>query len=425
MAVIELQHVTKQFRARRGVRALIGKGGLQDWLKGRRADKFTALEDIDFNIEAGESLGIIGSNGSGKSTLLKIIAGVTTPTSGTVNVYGRVASLLELGAGFHPMLTGRENVFLSGAILGMTRPEVLRKLDAIVAFAGIERFLDMPVKRYSSGMYARLGFSIAAHVNPRVLLVDEVLAVGDAVFRLRCLERMRALVQAGTTLVFVTHNLDQMQSICGRTVVLERGRTVFEGAPREAVRRYMTAMSRAYTPLPTDIGAQRSAEQTTAELESLTFRNDADEEVAWLRAHDTLRAQLALRLRRPVPRLVVELNLQTSLNENLLSFNSARDGMSLDGQAGVNVVSLTIDALPLSAGQYFWNVRLWDSQTGETLLDSPLGFPIVIDDDGRATGLLALPHTWNFASPPIVAEVCASPASRADVGDRREDLLLR
>ena len=129
-----------------------------------------------------------------------------------------------------------------------------------------------------------------------------------------------------------------------------------------------------------------------------------------------------------MPRLVVELNLQTSLNDNLLSFNSARDGMTFDGQAGVNVLSLTIDALPLSAGQYFWNVRLWDSQTGETLLDSPLGFPIVIDDDGRATGLLALPHTWNFASPPIVAtvvEVCASPASRADVGDRREDLLLR
>jgi len=268
---VRFSHVAKRFRLGEthdtlrdlfacGVRRLLGRG------TGDGRSTFWALDDVDFEVARGEAVGIIGPNGAGKSTVLKLLAGILRPDRGAVSVDGRLAALIEVGAGFHGDLTGRENLFLNGAILGMTRDEVRRKLDAIVSFAGIERFLDMPVKRYSSGMYARLGFSIAAHVEPEVLLVDEVLSVGDAVFRLRCLERMRRLVHGGTTLVFVTHDLDQMQSICGRAIVLEQGRVAHEGPARDAVGHYMTAMSRAFADRPADLHADDDGHGDTVEL---------------------------------------------------------------------------------------------------------------------------------------------------------------
>ncbi len=357
---------------------------------------FWALRDVSFTVERGEAVGIIGPNGAGKSTVLRLLAGILRPDSGEVRVDGRLAALIEVGAGFHGDLTGRENIFLNGAILGMTRGEIRRNLDAIVAFAGIDRFLDMPVKRYSSGMYARLGFSIAAHVDPDVLLVDEVLSVGDAVFRLRCLERMHELVSNGTTLVFVTHNLDQMQAICSRALVLESGRCLFEGPSREAVRHYLGAMTRAYPQRPTDVTATGTSENPAVQLMSLTVVNKSGEDVVWVRPWEGIAAKLTLRLNRAAARLVVELNLRVSAHENMLCFNSGRDGLTINGRTGVYHLTLTIPQLHLSGGQYFWNVRIWDKESGETLLDSPHQWPLVIDDEGRATGNLALEHEWTF-----------------------------
>ena len=208
-------------------------------------EDFWALRDVSFAVARGAVVGIIGRNGAGKSTLLKILSRITEPTSGRVTLHGRVASLLEVGTGFHPELSGRENIFLNGSILGMSRADIVRKFDAIVAFAGVETFLDTPVKRYSSGMYVRLAFAVAAHLEPEVLVVDEVLAVGDIEFQQRSLGKLEEVSRGGRTVLFVSHNMAAISSLTTRTVVLERGRVAFDGATREAVARYAQLANRA------------------------------------------------------------------------------------------------------------------------------------------------------------------------------------
>lgn len=202
-------------------------------------DRIWALSEVSFDVRRGEVLGLIGRNGAGKSTLLKVLARITDPTTGQVTLSGRVGSLLEVGTGFHPELTGRENIFLNGTILGMRRAEITRRFDEIVDFSGVERFLDTPVKRYSSGMQVRLAFAVAAHLEPEILLVDEVLAVGDAEFQEKCLGKMRDVTQAGRTVVFVSHNLAAVRTLCSRALLLDQGRLVFDGRADEAVDRYL------------------------------------------------------------------------------------------------------------------------------------------------------------------------------------------
>ena len=203
-------------------------------------ERFWALDDVSFELEQGETLGIIGRNGAGKSTLLKILSRITPPTRGSVRMRGRVGSLLEVGTGFHPELTGRENMFLNGAILGMRRSEIQRKFDDIVEFAEVERFIDTPVKRYSSGMYVRLAFAVAAHLEPEILVVDEVLAVGDASFQRKCLGKMGEVTREGRTVVFVSHNTGAVENLCRTALVLEQGRVVFSGPVKDGIRVYMT-----------------------------------------------------------------------------------------------------------------------------------------------------------------------------------------
>jgi lipopolysaccharide transport system ATP-binding protein len=200
---------------------------------------FWALRDVSFEVARGEAFAIIGPNGSGKSTLLKHLSGVMTPTSGSVEVGGRLSALIEVGAGFHEDLTGRENIFLNGTILGMTREEIRRKFDAIVDFSGIEEFLDTPVKRYSSGMYARLGFAVAVHVEPEILVVDEVLSVGDRLFQQKGLEKMRSVVASGATVVFVSHNLHAVAGLCQRAILMDRGSVVARGTATDVIRAYL------------------------------------------------------------------------------------------------------------------------------------------------------------------------------------------
>ena len=204
------------------------------------AETIWALKDVSFEVPEGEVLGIIGRNGAGKSTLLKILSRITEPTEGRVKLGGRVSSLLEVGAGFHPELTGRENVFLNGAILGMTRQEIKRKFDEIVAFAEIEKFLDTPVKRYSSGMYMRLAFAVAAHLEPEILLIDEVLAVGDAAFQKKCLGKMEKVAKEGRTVLFVSHNMGAIESLCDRGILLESGEKALEGEVHNVVSKYLS-----------------------------------------------------------------------------------------------------------------------------------------------------------------------------------------
>jgi len=201
--------------------------------------RFWALKDVSFEIKCGEKVGIIGRNGAGKSTLLKILSRITEPTHGYADIWGRVASLLEVGTGFHPELTGRENIFLNGAILGMKKAEIARKFDEIVAFAEVERFIDTPVKRYSSGMYLRLAFAVAAYLEPEILLVDEVLAVGDASFQKKCLNKMESVSEQGRTVLFVSHNISSVTRLCERTILLDSGRVTCDGPSHEVVGVYL------------------------------------------------------------------------------------------------------------------------------------------------------------------------------------------
>jgi lipopolysaccharide transport system ATP-binding protein len=222
-------------------------------------ETFWALKDVSFRVDAGESVGIVGPNGSGKSTMLKILSGVTKQSSGRVTVHGKLGALIEVGAGFHPELTGRENVFLNGSILGMRKADIKRKFDAIVAFAEVEQFIDTPVKHYSSGMYVRLGFAIAAHNSPDILLVDEVLAVGDLGFQRKCFDKMRELKASGTTIVLISHSMPQVESLCGRAILLAKGKLVAEGAPREVASEYVAiADARAAAMSETGIDSQIS-----------------------------------------------------------------------------------------------------------------------------------------------------------------------
>jgi len=247
---LRLNHVFKRFR--RGERhdslrdlipSLVKRAVSRDRERALAAEEFWVLNDISFELKKGETLGIIGHNGAGKSTMLKHLSGIMEPTRGNIEVNGRLSALIEVGAGFHPDLTGRENVFLNGVILGMSRAEVKRKFDEIVEFAGLEEFIDTPVKRYSSGMFARLGFSVAAHLEPDILVIDEVLSVGDFAFQRKGLEKMRAIAKSGATVIFVSHNLQAVAEFCQRGILLEKGRVIADGPTDQVVRRYLDTAS--------------------------------------------------------------------------------------------------------------------------------------------------------------------------------------
>lgn len=245
MAVIEFEHVSKSYQLgahRTSLRNALGQIPRKLFSNRERSSQndelFWALRDVSFEVEHGEVLGIIGHNGAGKSTTLKLLSKVTFPTSGSLATHGRLAALIELGAGFHPDLSGRENVFLNGSILGLTRREIQRQFDSIVDFAGLERFIDTPVKRYSSGMYVRLAFAVAAHVNAEVLLVDEVLSVGDETFQRKCFDRLTEIRRSGATIVFVSHNLWAVSNFCTRAILLRNGKVECDGRPDIVIDQY-------------------------------------------------------------------------------------------------------------------------------------------------------------------------------------------
>ncbi len=241
MSAIQLANVSKRFRLSghqpTSIRELI-----QSLTRPKPAKVFWALRDVSFEVAAGETIGLIGANGSGKSTLLKLISGIMRPTCGRVRVEGSVSALIELGAGFHPEFSGRDNVFVYGALLGLSRADLRRKFEAIVDFAELGAFIDSPVKHYSSGMYMRLAFAIAAHVEPDVLLVDEVLAVGDEAFQHKCLERIHFLQRSGVTVVFVSHALDTVAALCHRAIWLDHGVLKYDGSAHDTVAAYRCAM---------------------------------------------------------------------------------------------------------------------------------------------------------------------------------------
>ena len=317
-----------------------------------RAEEFWALEDVDLRIEAGSTFGLIGPNGSGKTTLLKIVAGILRPTEGRVMTRGRIAALLELGAGFHPELTGRENVYLNASILGLSRRETDAASDAIVEFAELEDFIDNQVKFYSSGMFVRLGFAVAVHVDPDILLVDEVLAVGDEAFQRKCLDRVRQFQEEGRTIVFVTHAADLVRQICDDAAMLDRGRIHVSGRPEDVVREFRRENLRRVMPLVREEGT-REVEIVSTEL----IREDGTTG-STVMAGETLTIQADLRAPVQVDDPVVGIALHDHENRTVFGTNTAILGIRIEPFEGKRRVRFRLHHLPFVRGRYWVTVAV-------------------------------------------------------------------
>ena len=283
-----------------------------------KAQELWALEDVSFEVEAGEVLGVIGRNGAGKSTLLKVLTRITTPTAGRVEIRGRVGSLLEVGTGFHPELTGRENIYLNGAILGMKRREIQQKLPEMVEFSGVEGFLDTPVKRYSSGMYVRLAFSVAAHLEPEILLVDEVLAVGDAEFQRRCLGRMEDFGANGRTVLFVSHNMQAIAQLCDRALLMENGRIMRDGRSEEVVAHYLQTSAGAGSSRTWDEPDSAPGDDLV-KLRSVRVVDRRGETVDYVDVREPVGIEIAFRVLRDGPAVLPKLKL---VADGRIAFNA-------------------------------------------------------------------------------------------------------
>lgn len=320
-----------------------------------------ALKDLSFEVKIGEVVGIIGRNGAGKSTLLKILSRITEPTSGRAVVQGRVGSLLEVGTGFHPELSGRENIYLNGAILGMRRGEIERKFDEIVAFAEVERFLDTPVKRYSSGMYVRLAFAVAAHLEPEVLVVDEVLAVGDAAFQKKCLGKMGDVAQQGRTVLFVSHNMNAVQRLCPKSILLERGRLQEFGPSDEVITKYWTSGVVAAPPEEW-IDLSRLAHKGTGQCQFAALAYSSGSEMYGHQPYSDGPLSIKVSIRSDADRNVgsLAITIYDQYGAKLINADTVALGRSTFLKKGDNTLEIKIEQLHLNPGIYVLGLWLAD-----------------------------------------------------------------
>jgi len=358
---------------------------------------FWALRDVSFEVSVGEILGIVGRNGAGKSSLLKILARITEPTEGSASVRGRVGSLLEVGTGFHPELTGRDNVFLNGAILGMRRSEIARKFDEIVEFSGVERFIDVPVKRYSSGMHVRLAFAVAAFLEPEILLVDEVLSVGDQAFQERCLGRMHEVTRDGRTVIFVSHNLAAVQSLCDRGLLLDGGHIVFEGTVTDTIEHYLTSIE---TTSHVSV-RERQDRRGSGHLRFTDVAVTAPDGGPVLVGGD---AEFALGYESAAePRhLFVSIAVAGPLGEPLFLCSNELSGDTLAGAPAIGTFRCAIPKLPLQPGRYSLNVFAKVNGVIADWIEHAAFFEVIESDvlgTGRlppaSHGPLVLQHSWS------------------------------
>lgn len=319
------------------------------WLRSRRQKKlqevdFWALRDISLQIQQGDVVGIIGRNGAGKSTLLKILSRITVPTEGRLSIEGRVASLLEVGTGFHQELTGRENIFLNGAILGMSRAEIIRKFDEIVNFSEIEKFIDTPVKRYSSGMYVRLAFAVAAHLEPEILIIDEVLAVGDASFQKKCLGKMGTFAQSGRTILFVSHNAEAIRTLCKRGIWLKNGRLHQDGKADEVIEDYFNTISH-------ELSFSCENPDYGLSIKKVILRNGLGDVCSQLRPGDDLVVEILYDAQKRIERPMVAVGI-LGVNGSCFTSNMLLDGHRPDFIKGEGKITCTFKSIPLLPQNY-------------------------------------------------------------------------
>jgi lipopolysaccharide transport system ATP-binding protein len=367
------------------------------------SDYVWALRDINFEVKQGEVLGIIGRNGAGKSTLLKILSRVTAPTKGNVKIKGRIASLLEVGTGFHPELTGRNNIYLNGAILGMTKKEIASKFDEIVDFSGVERYIDTPVKRYSSGMYVRLAFAVAAHLDPEILIVDEVLAVGDKEFQRKCLGKMKDVSEReGRTVLFVSHNVAAILNLTDTVMVLEWGKNIFKGSPEDSINYYLSNSRKEHT-LPLAVRKDRKGNGMVC-CNDIVFLNNQYKTVESVTSGDQLRMRIYYSVNSLEVRSIAFRVQIMDVNEQIVfTCNNAHSKDLLEVSANEGYVTCSIDRLPLFGGTYYVNIQIYSIDSG---IHDEVEFAkelIVIDGDFFGTGKIPgvrkgilIHHTWDL-----------------------------
>jgi lipopolysaccharide transport system ATP-binding protein len=370
---------------------------------GRGTVDFWALKDVSFEVEPGEVVGIVGRNGAGKSTLLKILSRITDPTSGRAQFRGRIGSLLEVGTGFHQELTGRENIYLNGSILGMSQREISRRFDEIVAFSEIEEFLDTPVKRYSSGMFVRLAFGVAAHLEPEILLVDEVLAVGDQRFQRKCLGKMRDVGRSGRTVLFVSHNIAALEALCGRCILIDRGQVKAEGDTRSILARYYEdddGRSTGCRDLTEHHGRTQSSEPTMLRV---TLSDGNRSPISCIKTGSSLSILVDVDVKGSPIQPVLGVGIRTNLGVLLVGVNSRTlSGCELGKVHGPATITCRLDDLPLMPGSYLVDLLFSDDRRDIDVVYNAITFDVVPADDFNAgdlppdtAGPIFWPATWD------------------------------
>lgn len=369
----------------------------------RQGETLWALKDINFQVQQGEVLGIIGRNGAGKSTLLKVLSRVTAPTSGEVKVKGRIASLLEVGTGFHPELTGRENIFLNGAIMGMDRREIQRKFDEILDFSGVEKFIDTPVKRYSSGMYVRLAFAVAAHLEPDILIVDEVLAVGDAEFQKRCFGKMSDVAHQGRTVLFVSHNMAAVRNLCPTGILFEQGRLKFIGSIDDTVSKYLTELDEKEAQINLasrkDREGDRSVRVTGIQLRNLEYENGLP--TTGSRIEFVVEYESKQQIQ--ISKLFVAITIRDGFGTNLFTCSTSMKKTDFFNIAAHGYAICRVEYLPLITGHYSLSIKLSNDNVVADYITNATGFEVVeggssgfVNYASPSWGSIVVPHEWRL-----------------------------
>ena len=360
-------------------------------------EEFSALDDVSFEVRQGETVGVLGSNGSGKSTLLKLVARILQPDSGSLEVNGNVSALLEVGAGFHPEYTGRENIYLYGALLGLSRPEVNDRYQEIIEFSGLQRFIDNPVKNYSSGQFMRLGFSVAIHVHPQILLIDEVLAVGDAAFQRRCLERIADLRAAGTTILFVSHDLGTMRELCQRAIWMDRGRMILDGPVEQAVGLYLESSETSDTSSAPAVPAEAKTRWGTGEalITDLAVRGPAGDIVPNLVHGKPASLDVTIECREDIEEVAVGVGFFKRDGTYCTGVNMAMDERSTALPAGQHTVRLELPRVDLIQGSYLLDVAAFRPSDGHIFDFHSRTHALRVSGTADGEGIYVVDHAWS------------------------------
>jgi ABC-type polysaccharide/polyol phosphate transport system ATPase subunit len=387
--VIEVNNVSKIYRLTGGSRSL--KAMALDMLRGKGEVKtLHALDDVSFSVFPGETLGIIGSNGAGKSTLLSLLTGTIHPTSGTLKTRGQMSSLLELGAGFHPDLSGRENVFLYGAIMGLSRQQMQNRFDAIVDFAGLHEFIDQPVKHYSSGMYVRLGFAVAVEVDPQLLLIDEVLAVGDAAFQKKCLDKMEEFRAQQKTMLIISHDLQTIQKVSDRILLLDNGRIIGMGDPESMVEAYEGLTRKRHAEI-----FQREWGTGRVKITGVTFTDNDGNETDTFRWGGVLNAFVRYKSTELIRDPIFGFAITDNNGRIVHGSNTQIEGFSIPEVNGEGSLELRLDNLPMASGHYMFSFSSHSSDHKENFHRMDNCFPIVVESDKNFEGYTYMESAWS------------------------------